>query len=168
MLIDSTLFKISFFRENYIYSKAILSLEGLTMRQIFTISLLIILFLIIGCSTQQMQPTQPQNENNVVQPPAPPVKQTPVSPTTELGIKRNVEISGFEFNPNTITIPKGANILWTNIDSVPHTIFSDSGDEIHSDSLIKGETYAHTFNAPGTYKYHCGVHPSMKGVVVVE
>jgi plastocyanin len=125
------------------------------MKQIYTVSVLMIFLFTIGCATQQIRPAQP-------------AAQAPSASVGELGIKRNVEISGFEFNPSTITIPKGTTLIWTNMDSVPHTIFSDSGDEIHSDSLIKGETYAHTFNDSGTYKYHCGVHPSMKGVVVVE
>lgn len=80
----------------------------------------------------------------------------------------NVEISNFAFTPNTITISKGSSIVWTNLDSAPHTIVSDTGDELNSESLSKGGTFSHTFNSPGTYEYHCGIHPSMKAKVIVE
>ena len=33
--------------------------------------------------------------------------------------------------------------------------------------MTKGQSYAHTFGAAGTYDDICGVHPSMKGQVEV-
>jgi plastocyanin len=97
---------------------------------------------------------------------------TPVQPNTNpggnLGIKKDIDISGFAFNPGTVTIPKGATVIWTNRDSVSHTVVSDTGSEIGSSSLSQGDTYAHTFDTPGTYDYHCGVHPSMKGTIIVQ
>jgi plastocyanin len=54
------------------------------------------------------------------------------------------------------------------MDSVMHTATSDSGSELASTSLSKGESYTHTFTTPGTYNYHCAVHPSMKGKIIVE
>jgi plastocyanin len=85
-----------------------------------------------------------------------------------LGIKQDIAISGFAFSPATITIPKGATVIWTNNDAAAHTVVSDSGSEISSPSIAKGETYAHTFSTPGTYTYHCSVHPSMKGTIIVQ
>jgi plastocyanin len=29
--------------------------------------------------------------------------------------------------------------------------------------MTKGQSYAHTFTAPGVYDYICGLHPAMKG-----
>jgi plastocyanin len=85
-----------------------------------------------------------------------------------LGIKQDVEISGFVFNPSTVTVPVGATVIWTNRDSASHTVVSDSGNEIASNSLATGDTYGHTFSTPGTYAYHCSVHPSMKGTIIVQ
>jgi plastocyanin len=125
------------------------------MKQILIVGFMILVIAVSGCSTQKtpVQPTTPAS-----------------GPSTSgnLGIKKDVEISGFAFNPSTLTIPKGATVIWTNKDSAPHTIISDSGNEIMSDSISKGETFAHTFNIPGTYSYHCSIHPSMKGTVIVE
>jgi plastocyanin len=119
------------------------------MKQIILVILVLVL-VISGCSTQKT-PVQPINP-----------------PSGDLGVKKDIEISNFAFNPNTVTIPKGATVIWTNTDSVPHTIVSDTGDEINSDSISNGETYVHTFNTIGTYDYHCSIHPSMKGKIIVE
>jgi plastocyanin len=89
-------------------------------------------------------------------------------PSGNLGIKKDVAISGFAFDPSAVTIPSGATVIWTNKDSATHTIVSDRGNEISSGAVSQGESYAHTFNAPGSYPYHCGIHPSMKGTIVVE
>jgi plastocyanin len=121
------------------------------MKQMLIVGLLIVVFAMSGCST----PKTPDQPN-------------PNPSTGNLGIKMDVEISGFAFNPSTVTAPKGATVIWTNKDSAPHTIVSDTGSEISSESLSTGNTYAHTFNTPGTYAYHCSIHPSMKGTVIVE
>ena len=114
------------------------------------ICLLILTFVLVyGCATQ-------------------PSTKTPGPSTGNLGIKQDVEIKGFAFSPASVTVPVGATVIWTNSDSATHTIISDSGSEISSGSVAKGQTYAHTFNTQGTYAYHCGIHPSMKGTVIVQ
>ena len=123
----------------------------INIKKIFIIGLLIIVIVISGCYAQKT-----------------PVQPTAAPSTGDLEIKTDIEISGFAFNPSTLTISKGASVVWTNKDSAPHTIVSDTGWEINSDTISKGNTYVHIFNTPGTYEYHCGIHPSMKGKVVVE
>ncbi len=80
----------------------------------------------------------------------------------------NVEIKNFAFSPSALTIKKSDKVIWTNQDSAMHTIVSDSGNEIISPSLITGNTYVHVFNTAGTYNYHCGIHPNMKGEIIVQ
>ena len=80
----------------------------------------------------------------------------------------NVEIQNFAFNPSQITIKKGETVIWTNKDSTPHTVLSDSGNEINSGSLSNGQTYSHTFNQAGTFEYYCSIHPYMKAKIIVE
>ena len=79
-----------------------------------------------------------------------------------------VEIKDFSFSPEEIRIKKGERIVWTNNDSVKHTVTSDSGIELDSPSLEKGETYSHIFDKTGTFSYHCTFHSSMKARVIVE
>jgi len=131
------------------------------MKQIIIVGLLIMIT-IVGCTMQTQQPVGNNNNNNNNA-----TQQAPL-PSGNLGIKKDIAISGFAFDPATLTIPVGASVIWTNKDSVQHTIVSDSGNEINSDAISQGETYVHTFNTPGTYTYHCGIHPSMKGTIIVE
>lgn len=78
-----------------------------------------------------------------------------------------VEISGFAFNPATLTVKVGTTVTWTNKDSAAHTVASDAGDWI-SPSIAQGESFSRTFDTAGTFAYHCSVHPSMKATVVVN
>jgi plastocyanin len=82
---------------------------------------------------------------------------------------RNIDISGFAFNPSTLTINAGDTVIWTNKDSAPHTVTSDSGSELKSSTLSAGSgSYSHTFTTAGTYAYHCNIHTMMKGTIVVQ
>jgi amicyanin len=73
----------------------------------------------------------------------------------------------FAFVPPTITIAVGTQVQWTNQDGFAHTVTADDAS-FHSDSLEHSETYSQTFNAAGTYSYHCSIHPFMKGKIVVQ
>jgi len=137
------------------------------LKNVLIVGLLIMIIAISGCAAQntKVPPGVPSNTPPAETPPAEPPTATP--PGGNLGIKKDIEINGFAFSPETVTIPKGATIIWTNLDSAAHTVVSDSGTEISSDSIPKGGSYTHTFNTEGTYDYHCGIHPSMKGVIIV-
>ena len=39
--------------------------------------------------------------------------------------------------------------------------------ELNSGNIAAGNTYAHRFFAAGAYPYHCSIHSSMTGIVVV-
>jgi len=78
----------------------------------------------------------------------------------------SVEIKNFAFNPSEISIDKGTSVTWTNKDSVTHDITIDSG--LFDHDLNPGESFSFIFNEPGTYDYHCDIHPSMKGKIIVQ
>jgi plastocyanin len=75
-----------------------------------------------------------------------------------------VRIINFTFSPATVRIRAGQTVEWTNDDSVAHTV-DLSG--VISNVLNRGDHYAQTFAAPGTYAYLCSIHPFMHGTVVV-
>lgn len=77
----------------------------------------------------------------------------------------SVNIQDFAFSPATVTIKTGDAVKWTNSDSAPHTI---SASGFGSQNLNTGDSYSRTFAAAGTYDYICGIHPSMKGTVIVQ
>jgi plastocyanin len=80
------------------------------------------------------------------------------------------------FMPSRLTVTAGQpfNLKLINEDEAPHNvaIFVDSSA---SESLFTGElitnsavTYAVPALAPGTYFFHCDLHPEMTGTLVVE
>ena len=80
-----------------------------------------------------------------------------------------VEMKNIAFNPNHIEIFVGQTVKWMNKDSVEHQIYSNSNDnEIKSYRMGAGENFTYTFRKAGTYDYHCTIHPSMKGTVIVK
>jgi plastocyanin len=78
-----------------------------------------------------------------------------------------ITIQNFAFSPATITIPAGTTVTWTNEDSAAHTATSDSG-VWDSGTLMTGQSYSRTFDQPGTYPYHCMIHPFMKATIIVQ
>ena len=76
-----------------------------------------------------------------------------------------VTIDGYSFKPEKITVQAGETVTWTSDASSRHTVVVEDKE---SRRLQRGSTFSHTFTSPGEYPYRCGVHRSMKGVVVVE
>jgi plastocyanin len=92
----------------------------------------------------------------------------------------SVSIKNIAYNPPTVTIRQGERVTWTNNDTVGHSVTSDTGtfDSTKSGKTCSpsdstgciqpGDRFFITFNAPGTFAYHCTVHSNMHGKVVVE
>ena len=81
---------------------------------------------------------------------------------------RTVLIQNFHFKPAQITIKRGMKVRWINKDSMAHTATANNGRSFDSGRLSKGESYTHTFKSKGKKKYHCEIHPFMKGSVIVK
>lgn len=76
------------------------------------------------------------------------------------------------YDPAEISVKTGTTIIWTNADSVSHTV--TSGDPsagpsgaFDSDLVKPGKTFQHRFDSVGTTPYFCSVHPWMTGKVTV-
>ena len=78
-----------------------------------------------------------------------------------------VRIDNFSFGPQTVTVPVGATVTWTNHDDIPHTVVSTDG-VFKSKVRDTDEKFSYTFTKAGTYPYFCSVHPKMTGKVVVQ
>ena len=80
-----------------------------------------------------------------------------------------VMVDNFTFLPAEITVAAGTRVTWTNRDDIPHTVTDRDGPRVmRSPPLDTGDTYAVTFERPGTYHYFCALHPHMQGTVVVQ
>jgi plastocyanin len=78
-----------------------------------------------------------------------------------------VDIKGYSFVGKTTRIDAGTKIIWKNMDAIAHTVTSDTG-LFDSKALLKNQTFSYTFNTPGTYTYHCALHPDMTGEIIVR
>ncbi len=78
-----------------------------------------------------------------------------------------VKIDNFVFGPQTLTVPVGTTVTWTNSDDIPHTTVSTDG-AFKSKVMDTDEKFSFKFTKAGTYSYYCSVHPKMTGKIVVQ
>ena len=79
-----------------------------------------------------------------------------------------VDITGFQFVPQSITVAAGSSIQWTNSDGAPHTVTSDTGVALLASNLVfptgmaKNDVFTWAVPAGAasgtTYYYHCNFH----------
>ena len=82
------------------------------------------------------------------------------------GRNRNVTVSQMRFNPPEVRAAPGQEVVWVFRDgNVPHTVTADN-NSFDSGQVTEGE-FRLAFDQPGSYSYHCAVHPGMKGRVLV-
>ena len=74
----------------------------------------------------------------------------------------------WQYSPQSIVVVIGTNntVTWVSRSTAFDTITSDSG-LFSSGSIAPGGSFRFTFEAPGTYGYHCLFHPWMTGTVTV-
>jgi len=104
--------------------------------------IVIVLFAVFGCTRQELQKPEPAVEGNTV------------------------IIKDFAFQPKELAIKVGAGIKWKHDDSVVHTVVSEGLFE--SKIMNRGDEFEFVFNKPGSYEYRCGIHPSMRGKIIVK
>ncbi len=145
------------------------------MKKIFTFSSLMLLVLVLSACTPAKAPeVTPTPEPSVNQPtPTPtPEADKPIGPPASLPAPtaevKTISIHDLSFDPVTVTVAAGTTVTWTNDDPMAHTVTSDTAGLFGSKQFFTGETFSFTFATAGTYTYHCAVHPSMKGTIIVQ
>jgi plastocyanin len=78
-----------------------------------------------------------------------------------------VSIANMAFAPGIITVSAGTTVTWTNNDNMAHTVTADD-NSFDSGSIALGGTFSKMFSTAGTYPYHCTIHSTMKGTIVVK
>ena len=78
----------------------------------------------------------------------------------------NVTIKNFSFTPQPVEAKVGDVVAWKNDDAVSHSATMDDGS-CDTNPISAGSSAMLVFTAPGTYTYHCKIHPTqMKGFTV--
>jgi len=96
--------------------------------------------------------------------PAPPPPPPPPTATV-LKIVR-VGAYSYAFSPVMLSIGHGAPLTVTNTTAAPHTMTADGG-AFNSGTVSPNSTITMTFSTPGTFPYHCQIHPYMTGTLTV-
>jgi plastocyanin len=106
--------------------------------------------------------------------------------TTQVTIVVDAALPGATkpFDPKEVRAVLGLSnkVVWTNKDSIPHTVTTDTDykdpysgvfdvqtrpEEQGGAFVMPGKTYEFLFTQEGEYAYHCQPHPQMKGIVKV-
>ena len=98
-----------------------------------------------------------------------PVAPTPPTPTTSNGVVTIdiVRDNGAQsFSPNPATLPAGQMVVWRNVDGVTHRVVLNSGSLDTGDLRPGASSQPMSINTGGG-AYHCSIHPTMVGTIVV-
>jgi len=133
-----------------------------------------LVFLVLLAASVALGACGGDDGNDVTGPTTPPPDEVQVS---------TVSIQDLAYDPPTITVPVNNQVEWTNKDlddpesaitgspdssppATEHTVVFDDGS--YDSGPLEGlATATFTFLEPGTYAYHCSIHSSMTGTVVV-
>ncbi len=116
-------------------------------------------------------PAQPANVPQPAKPkataPKPSLQPNQETPTTG-PVHVYVTISDTGFSPQVIAINAGDTVVWTNRGTQNHTVASDGALLYDSGNIRPGTSWSRVFPAAGSYGYHDGAHPTLKGTVTVH
>ena len=136
----------------------------------FSLALIAVLFLAAcggGTTATTSTPTATTPPTATPTPTSPP-SPTPTPKTTVVTVKIVEVNEKYSFQPATLTIKSGTQVVWLNSTDAPHTVTSDTSGVFDSPSNItQNQTYKFTFTSAGTFPYHCNIHPYMKATITV-
>lgn len=90
------------------------------------------------------------------------------APSARAAAAAEVHIDNFVFTPDTLKVVVGTMVKFTNRDDLPHSVVSAERPPIFKSKVLDtDDSFSFTFDKPGQFVYFCGLHPHMKGVVVV-
>jgi plastocyanin len=93
---------------------------------------------------------------------------TPTPTPTSVMVKIVEKNGMYSFDPATVTVKAGTQVVWTNTSDAPHTVTSDTAGVFGSPgNITQNQTFMFTFTTAGTFPYHCNVHPYMKATITV-
>jgi len=85
---------------------------------------------------------------------------------TAFADEATVSIDNFAFTPDVLTVKPGTTVTFVNHDDIPHLVVAADG-AYRSKALDTNDKFSIAFDKPGDYAYYCGLHPHMKGKIVV-
>jgi plastocyanin len=125
------------------------------------LAIVVVLVTAAACSTQNSSV-----DNSQIGPtPAPVISSGPTVTTNIPAGASGLRAAAFGANPLVVSL--GTTVVWQNNDTIAHTSTSD-GSGWNSGTIGPGQSFRFTFTSPGTFPYHCSIHPDMLGTVTVQ
>lgn len=101
--------------------------------------------------------------------------QTFTATATDAPTTSTISVVNDAFSPRDITVAAGTTVTWSWAPGAfNHNVVPDGTEPPRSGNPVNApNTYEHTFNTPGTYRYHCQSHGAaggigMSGTVIVQ
>src|SRR5437773_4609881 len=85
---------------------------------------------------------------------------TSSSPSTVAKVQIVEKNGMYSFQPSTLTIKKGTQVIWTNASDAPHTATTHTGALTTTSSLTQNQSFIMTFTTSGTIAYPFNIHAS--------
>ena len=120
---------------------------------ILSISVLITLLMLTSCGTHL-------GLSKVLGSGSSPTKTAKVKP-----VKETITSAGYD--SNNLQVKVGTAVKWTNTDTAPHTVTSDTAGVFDSGPIAPKANFSFTFKQAGTFTYHSTGDTSITGTVVV-
>jgi plastocyanin len=81
-----------------------------------------------------------------------------------------IDMKNIKYVPAAAKAKVGDTVLWTNSDTVAHTVTKTGGPGPNFDSgtIPAGGTYSQTVKTPGKIDYVCTIHPNQTGTLTVQ
>lgn len=81
----------------------------------------------------------------------------------------DVSITNAGFQSHNLDVAVGGAVTWTNNDTAPHSVTSDTGGIFDSGPIQPGAKFTFTFSQAGTFPYHStGEANILSGTIIVK
>ena len=86
--------------------------------------------------------------------------------TAQASRTATVDVVSFAYRPATLTVGRGSTVVFDNTSRIAHT--ATRNGSFTTGRIKPGKSASIRFGQRGTFRYHCTIHPFMKGKVVVD
>lgn len=84
------------------------------------------------------------------------------------GAPANMVMTSYRYLPNTLHVKPGTVVTIVNNDGPAHTVSDDWSGGWDSGRMKSGGSVSIRFTEPGEFNFHCSIHPTMRGKIIVD